>query len=147
MNKEQRTVLSKAICEKAIERLTYLYGSIIKAHNLKLNTYKSYSDSIYTIIVNNPDYPNNSPAIKPIVLAAIKAGNYTVKFTERGYLEASFTRLINNKIKNLSKPKQKVKQAAKAFNLRMETEFMLKTSFDDLSDIQGFMAAFASKIK
>jgi len=147
MNKEQRKILSKAVCNKAIERLTRLYSQVITNHKLTFDVTKYYSAECYHLNISRSCSTRSTPAIKPIVKKAFDAKQYTVKLDKDGLLQPAFYKSVLQQIARAKKPINSVEKAVKEFNDRMETEFIMKTSFNDLNDITGFMTAFTTKIK
>ena len=147
MNKEQRSIVSKQICQKAIDRFTRLHGKQMKAVGLTLSLSHRWGNIEPYSINYSETGDTTCPAVKPVIKQLYAEKAYTIKLSPHNKLEISFTKIAQHKIDKALAPRKILIKAIKDFNAQMDNNFIMATSFTDLNDVSGFIAAFASKIK
>lgn len=147
MNKEQRILVSKLICEAAIKNLTKKFGKTLKEFKAEIVLSRNWhQDSANLSLKFDDDTLLTTKKVKAMLSKAYRDGEYTVKLNPVGKLEAVFNKSVINRKNWLIKPVSDLRTAVREFNLKLENDFMLQTSFAGIEDVQDFIKTFAKNI-
>jgi len=142
MNKEQRVLLSKMVCTAAIDAFYKKFSKSFKEYKISISLSRHWGNSsdLHYITLND-NYEETCPAVTRVKAKHFKLNNYKSSF-KSGHIVSIFNTRAQKEINQVIKARTMVVQQVTAFNNKMETDFLLKTTFDDIVDIQQFVIAF-----
>ena len=139
--KAQQVVLSKALCEAVITQLTKKYKNILGTSKIKLLDPQHWNNKadFYKIQFN---IPSNPPAKIAAAKDEFTIGNFKTSVSPEGKLKIEYTKPALKRINKATNYFNPVIKDLKRFANKMDKEFLLRTSFDDMSDITLFIKIF-----
>ena len=139
--KAQQVVLSKALCEAVIIQLTKKHKSLLGKYELNLsspNDWYNKSDFYKVKFIT----PSNPPAKISAAKDEFTVGNFKTYIDAEGKLKIKFTKPALKRIEKAGAYFTTLTKDLKRFADKMDKEFLLRTSFDDMSDITSFIKIF-----
>lgn len=142
--KAQQVVLSKALCEAVITQLTLKYKDILGKYKLKLSAPTEWynKSDFYKVKFITPDNP---PAKIATAKDQFAIGNYKTSVDSEGRINIEYTKLALKRINKAGNYFKPLIKEVNRFTDKMDQEFLLRTSFDDMSDIQSFIKIFTKQ--
>jgi len=139
--KAQQVVLSKALCEAVIKQLTTKHKNILGKYTLSLSSPDDWynKSDFYKIKFTSP---SNPPAKITKAKEEFKTGNFKTSVDSEGKLKIEYTKPALKRINKAGNYFKPVTQELNRFADKMDKEFLLRTSFDDMSDITSFIKIF-----
>ena len=145
MNKEQRNIISKMVCDAFAKKVENNNKKIFKDFDLKANVRCYYNEAVFKIDLTDSQCRSHNPAYIKLAKTLFNKKEYTVTFYN-GYLNVKFNKKAEQLLNNALNPKRIVEDIIDNFNDKMKTEFMLQTSFNDITDINKFIKEFVKSI-
>lgn len=146
MNKEQRLLISKMVCEKVAEKIKNKHKQVFKDYKLSIKAHCYYNSNIFQIDLYNRDSDTIvSPEYTKLTKLLFKQKEYTVTLKGK-HLNVTFTKKAKQQLSKIPDHRKKVEKEIDNFNEKMKTEFILQTSFNDINDIKDFVQEFVKSI-
>lgn len=148
MSKEQRELVSKLVCQEAAAVINKKYGGVLKKFEATVGHTGTYRSPIYHVGIRlSGDEGVATKIRKEHTSKAIRNGAYKISVSAGGYPTVTLHESVNKGIAAVMKPIRAIEDKVREFNNKMDTEFMLTTSFDGVDDISQFIKDFTAGIK
>lgn len=144
MNKEQRSLVSKMICEAAVKALTKKHFKSLKTFNCTIELKRAWGDNpIHDIVLDLPIRCKLSTALGEQLT---KNKEYIVTCDKNGTPHIAFNAKAEKELEKQKAPLIAIRADINKFNTTMATKYILTTSFTSVDDVHEFIKEFSKNL-